>query len=189
MFRPPYLARVAVGAAVYVVEETRKLPNAAITWPMTAFSQLLQTTMHFQQFMTSLAIKGDQLFSRLEGAQELPEWATFDEDETLTELPPLPERPASSGRFALYSMPGLDEPTQTQPLPDPLETRSLKRVAEPEIAQYLDYGSLTLAQLRARLRALSVDELNELLDYEDRTLARPPFKTMLENRIAAAKAK
>ena len=48
---------------------------------------------------------------------------------------------------------------------------------------------MTLAQLRARLRSLSLDELTALLDYEQRTLARAPFLTMLENRIASAKAK
>ena len=63
------------------------------------------------------------------------------------------------------------------------------QVGEPEIAEYLDYDSLTLAQLRARLRSLSLDELTALLDYEQRTLARAPFLTMLENRIASAKAK
>ena len=82
MIRPPYLARVAAGAAVYAVEESRKLPAAAVMLPMTALSQLLQTTMHIQQFITSLAIRGDQLFSQWGGdPPEVPEWATFDEDE------------------------------------------------------------------------------------------------------------
>ena len=57
MIRPPYLARVAAGAAVYAIEESRKLPAAAVMLPMTALSQLLQTTMHLQQFITSLAIR------------------------------------------------------------------------------------------------------------------------------------
>ncbi len=62
-------------------------------------------------------------------------------------------------------------------------------VAEPEIAVVLDYGTLTLAQLRARLRSLSVEDLTTLLDYENATLARAPFQTMLTNRITSAKAK
>jgi hypothetical protein len=184
MVRAPYLARVATGAAVYAIEETRKLPSTAVTLPMTALSQVLQTAMHLQQFITSLAIRGDVVLSQWTGSpSELPEWATFDEDEDITDVPEPPE--SSGGRFALYSMPPVtaaDEQVNgaEQPSTD---------VEEPEIAQYLDYGTLTLAQLRARLRSLSVDELTELLDYEVNTLARPPFQTMLENRIAAAKAK
>lgn len=189
MIRPPYLARVAAGAAVYAVEESRKLPAAAVMLPMTALSQLLQTTMHIQQFITSLAIRGDQLFSQLGGnPPEVPEWATFDEDEPA--LPPVNERESPAGRFALYSMPPRDvgepngEPTNGRQVID-----AAPQVGEPEIAEYLDYDSLTLAQLRARLRSLALDELTALLDYEQRSLARAPFLTMLENRIASAKAK
>ncbi|MBS9373419.1 lipid droplet-associated protein [Rhodococcus sp. B50] len=58
-----------------------------------------------------------------------------------------------------------------------------------EIVEYLDYDSLTLAQLRARLRALSVDELTALLDYENAHAARTPFVTMLSNRITSARNK
>ncbi|NLV80692.1 MAG: lipid droplet-associated protein [Rhodococcus sp.] len=55
-----------------------------------------------------------------------------------------------------------------------------------EIVEYLDYDSLTLAQLRARLRTLSVDDLTVLLDHENAHAARAPFVTMLSNRIATA---
>ena len=58
-----------------------------------------------------------------------------------------------------------------------------------EIVEYLDYDSLTLAQLRARLRALSVDELTALLEYENAHAARTPFVTMLSNRITSARNK
>lgn len=183
MIRPPYLARVATGAAVYVIEESRKLPSTAVTLPMTALSQVLQSAMHFQQFVTSLAIKGDAVLSQWTGEQhEIPEWATFDEDEVPADLPDNGE--TAGGRFALYSMPPV------APAADPNGADVPNgQVEEPEIAQYLDYGALTLAQLRARLRSLSVEELTTLLDYEARTLARAPFQTMLENRIASAKAK
>ena len=198
MIRPPYLARVAAGAAVYILEETRKLPSTAVTLPMTAFSQMLQTTMHFQQFLTSLAIKGDQVFAPLFGeVEEKPEWATFDEDEAETDTPAPTERTGTPGRFALYSMPPNAEPpkaaTKAEKAPAKAPSRrnvaTAPKVVEPEIAAYLDYGSLTLAQLRARLRSLSVEELGALLDYEEHSLSRAPFLTMLSNRIASAKAK
>lgn len=201
MIRPPYLARVAVGAAVYALEETRKLPSTAVTLPMTAFSQMLQTTMHFQQFVTSLAIKGDRVLGDLyTDTEEQPAWATFDED--TVEAPETSARSTTPGRFALYSMP---QPTATatsdattpksvataQPVAQKKESVAPDEpvVEEPEIAQYLDYSALTLAQLRARLRSLNTAELSELLEYEKATRARAPFQTMLANRIAAAQAK
>lgn len=68
-------------------------------------------------------------------------------------------------------------------------TTPVGSVGKGEIVEYLDYDSLTLAQLRARLRTLSVDELTALLDYEKSHAARPPFVTMLSNRITTARNK
>ena len=59
----------------------------------------------------------------------------------------------------------------------------------PDIVADLDYESLTLAQLRARLTSLRVADLEALLAYEDATKARAPFQTLLANRITRATAK
>ncbi|TQC49071.1 lipid droplet-associated protein [Rhodococcus sp. WS4] len=209
MIRPPFVARVAAGIAVTAVEEARKLPTTAATLPMTAVSQVLQTTMRVQQSMTALAIKGDQAFALINWTHddEQPAWAVFDED-TAAEaaVDGTDDRPAGPGRFALYSLSPQDESTPAKistPKAAPPATNgaapaksatkkaptSAPAVAEPEIAVVLDYGTLTLAQLRARLRSLSVEDLTTLLDYENATLARAPFQTMLTNRITTAKAK
>lgn len=189
MIRPPFLARVAAGVAVTVYEETLKLPTTMVTLPMTAVSQLLQTTMRVQQSMNTLAIKGDRLFELISWSeQEQPEWAVFDEDvdtsparDTGGEVDvPDDEDLANPGRFALYSSPPEAGIGSTPPE---------NAVTVPGIAESLDYGSLTLAQLRARLRTLSVEDLAELLAYENATRARAPFVTMLTNRITTASAK
>ena len=62
-------------------------------------------------------------------------------------------------------------------------------VPAPAVADELDYETLTLAQLRARLQTLDVDELEALLAYEEATKARAPFQTLLANRITRATAK
>lgn len=241
MFRPPFLARVAAGAAVYALEESRRLPSAAIHFPITAVSQLLQTSMHVQQFVTSLALKGDAVFERLGGNPvEQPEWATFDEDldEYRDDFAPGGIADARISRFDRYTgddignangrvatAPSYSAPEiAAEPVPDraiasvtditpeqPLETGSAPQpAAEPEpvgesepaaepvpsadapelpaVAAKYDYPSMTLAQLRARLRMLSVDDLSALLAYEERTQARAPFLTMLTNRIATVRA-
>ncbi|MFC7956932.1 lipid droplet-associated protein [Rhodococcoides kroppenstedtii] len=214
MIRPPFAARVALGIAVTVVEEARRLPTTAFSLPMTAVSEVLQTAMRFQQTVTELAIKGDQVFSLLGGRpEEQPEWATFDDEPALpSDAGPTPGRytdvavdapsrtaaatassatdtsdgdAPTSGRFALYSTP----PSEVQPADHVAAPTLTAADARPEIAEYLDYDALTLAQLRARLRSLSVDDLTELLDYETAAKNRAPYRTMLENRITTARAK
>ncbi|WP_280340636.1 lipid droplet-associated protein [Nocardia neocaledoniensis] len=194
MFRPPFLARVAAGAAVYALEETRRLPVAAVNFPITAISRVLQTTMHVQQFVTSLALKGDLVFERLGSApQEQPEWATFDED-----LAPEPVAATNghASRFDLYTEDAPAEQHNGKAAPASLlvledEDDVAEEPAEveaPEVAVRYDYPSMTLAQLRARLRMLTVEELAQLLAFEQQTRARAPFVTMLTNRIATVQA-
>ncbi|WP_066905199.1 lipid droplet-associated protein [Millisia brevis] len=247
MIRLPLPARVAAGLAAVVVDEVRKLPQTVLALPITAASQALQTSMRAQQVVAELAIRGDEVFARLERPSEQPEWATFDEDEETTAatepiraVPDLadpdaddpapveaasedpapvaatsdnpaaveaaPDRPGpveattevvetieveiepeadeaspagAEGRFALYTTP---------PEPEEVVVEVTERRV-PEIVEYLDYDNLTLAQLRARLRSLSTDDLDALLSYENTTGRRPPFLTMLDNRITSARAR
>jgi hypothetical protein len=154
-----------VGAAVTAIEETRKLPQTILTYPMTVASQIAHIVMKVQQDVADLVIKGDEtLEAMFPPKDEQPEWATFDEDldgDTAGE----PERPfgdgerLAEGRFALFT------------------------------GGELDYESLTLAQLRARLSSLRVPDLEALLAYEGATKARAPFQTLLANRITRATAK
>lgn len=250
MFRPPFLARVAAGAAVYALEETRRLPTTAVNLPITAVSQMLQNFMHLQQFVTSLALKGDEVFDRLTSRpEEQPEWATFDEDAADEQIFGSASESVRKSRFDLYSPEdsaaaivdaapettensepavadvsaisaqeaAISEPEPTaepEPEPEPAiaaaepepapetpapatasvastngHNGSTAAIVEPEVATRYDYLNMTLAQLRARLRMLSVDELAQLLNYEQQTQARAPFVTMLTNRIATVQAK
>ncbi|MEU4647505.1 lipid droplet-associated protein [Nocardia fluminea] len=194
MFRPPFLARVAAGAAVYALEETRRLPVAAVNFPITALSRVLQTTMHLQQFVTSLALKGDGVFERLGSAPaEQPEWATFDEDlepalnghTSRFDLFEAAEAPQTNGKVVPASLLLLE--TEDEVI-EPAEEPATEEVVAPEVAIRYDYPAMTLAQLRARLRMLTVEELAQLLEFEQRTRARAPFVTMLTNRIATVQA-
>ncbi|MDI9918561.1 lipid droplet-associated protein [Rhodococcus sp. IEGM 1379] len=200
MIRPPFVARVAAGLAVTALEEAKKLPTTAVALPMTAVSQMLQTSMRLQQSITSLAIKGDQAFALINwsGDDEQPEWAVFDEDATTPRsngtAPDGTPTATNAGRFALYSVDPsaetldgvIDESASEEANTD---TKATAESAEPEIVTELDYANLTLAQLRARIRTMSVGDLSALLEYENATRARAPFQTMLTNRITTAKAK
>ncbi len=172
-----------------------KLPHTILTYPMTLASQMAQLVMKMQQDVADLVIKGDSTLENFfPPKDEQPEWATFDEDQddsaavdgtnpagddgvAGTEGPRRTE-----GRFALYS-------TDTEPsVEDPKPVRGV--IANvPDVAVEIDYDSLTLAQVRARLQSLSVNELEELLAYEETGKARAPFQTLLANRITRASAK
>jgi hypothetical protein len=51
-----------------------------------------------------------------------------------------------------------------------------------------EYDELSLAQLRGKLRALSLPELTELLEYEHVHQDRAAFVTMLSNRISTVRS-
>lgn len=187
MATAPYGVRLLVGAAATAIEETRKIPQTILTYPMTVASQIAHLVMKMQQDVADLVIKGDEtLDSLFPPKDEQPEWATFDED-----LDDAPSAPAvdgerlTEGRFALFTggEPEADENTGRKPAARKMSA------GMPEIVDELDYESLTLAQLRARLTTLRVAELQALLEYEDSTKARAPFQTLLSNRITRATAK
>jgi hypothetical protein len=48
-----------------------------------------------------------------------------------------------------------------------------------------DYPTWTLPQLRGHFRSLSLEDVKALLTWETRHLDRPPYVTMLSNRIAS----
>ncbi len=87
----------------------------------------------------------------------------------------------TEGRFALFTG---GEPDTRDELDGATVTTDL-----PEIVARLDYETLTLAQLRARLTSLRVADLEALLAYEEATKSRAPFQTLLANRITRATAR
>jgi hypothetical protein len=198
MATAPYGVRLLVGAATVAVEETMRLPKTILMYPMTIASQAAHIVMRFQQNLAELVTKGDStLESIFPPRDEKPDWATFDEDaadalENTAGAPAeLPDGAGgdrrAEGRFALYSV--ADAPESQSGNTDTKSKQSKKSVAEPAVAVELDYPTLTLAQLRARVQSLGVDELEALLAYEQATKARAPFETLLANRITRATAK
>ncbi len=186
MATAPYGVRLLIGAAVTAIEETRKLPQTILMYPMTVVSQLAHIVMRLQQDIADLVIKGDEALEQLfPPKEEKPEWATFDED-LGDELPPRPANDGerlTKGRFALYTGGEPDDP------PPAVKEAKLAKADPPDIVTHLDYETLTLAQLRARLPSLRVADLEALLAYEGATKARAPFQTLLANRITRATAK
>ena len=192
----PFGIRLLVGAAVTAIEETRRLPQTIIMYPMTVASTVAQIVMKMQQDLAGLAIKGDAaLESIFPPRDEKPDWATFDEDLPSQDRPPANGERKTEGRFALYSVtdgvaaPAKAGATKRSSSKTTPKTTPKTAVEPPPIATELDYESLTLAQLRARMTSLSVADLKALLAYEEAARARAPFQTLLANRITRATAK
>ncbi len=176
-----------------------KLPKTILMYPMTLASQAAHIVMRFQQNLAELVIKGDSTLEAIfPPKDEKPEWATFDEDlsDAIEASPGLAEDGTgdsdrrAEGRFALYSVAEAPESAPADASrKGARKSKTAPTVPQPEVAAELDYSALTLAQLRARLQSLSVDELEALLVYEQATKARAPFQTLLANRITRANAK
>lgn len=188
----PLPVRVAAGLVATAVEQARDLPRLALELPVTAVSQALQASMRVQQKVTELAIKGDQVLGVGPPIEDEPAWATFDDD-------PPPRRNGRSTSAStptatvtpLHPTPGpSDEPTPVRPgpvdpgsvSPDPAPSADADDDGPPVLP---GYGSLTIPQLRGKLRHLGVDALRALLAWEHAHGDRPPYVTMLSNRIAA----
>ncbi len=187
----PLPLRVAAGLAVTTAERVRELPRQLAGLPVTVVSQVLQASMRVQQHVTELAIRGDNALSGLRPVEDTPSWATFDEDLE----PDLP-----SARPNLTSVPEPREEVNGHELEEILgdpwaeEERAL---AEDHADGEFDaaggpagldtYDELTLPQLRARLRRLTIPQLEEILEYEREHADRPSFVGMLARRIANAR--
>jgi hypothetical protein len=201
----PLPLRVAAGLAATAVEHARDLPAKIAGLPVTVASQALQLSMRLQQQVTELAIKGDEVLAGLRPVEETPEWATFDEDVDDNRYDA--GQPSAFDRVAEWpdvsgnghqpdDEPGPADAIATEAEPDPwtLEERAIAEETVHDRGQHPDgpaglanYPELSLPQLRARLRRFTLDELEELLEYERTHANRPSFVGMLTRRIASVR--
>jgi hypothetical protein len=195
----PFPVRIAAGLVATAVEQARDLPRLVVEFPVTAVSQALQASMRVQQKVTELAIKGDRVLGTLRPVEETPSWATFDEDEpptrngarAVTELHP-GARPSSP----LDAMPPVVPSAEDVPADVLTDDMAAEDVIAEATAEAVDaaeppalpgYAEMSIPQLRGKLRFLSLDELQALLAWEMAHGERPPFVTMLTNRITTVR--
>jgi hypothetical protein len=206
----PFPVRIAAGLVATAVEQARDLPRLVVEFPVTAVSQALQASMRVQQKVTELAIKGDRVLGTLHPVEEAPSWATFDEEEpptrnganTVTELRPiarpttaLPDEPrvdSPEADVVLDDLPPLrpaaedvrdDELTDEVAAEEVIVEATSTSVDPSEPPGLPGYAEMSIPQLRGKLRFLSLEDLQALLAWEMAHGERPPFVTMLTNRI------
>jgi hypothetical protein len=203
----PFPVRIAAGLVATAVEQARDLPRLVVEFPVTAVSQALQASMRVQQKVTELAIKGDRVLGTLRPVEEKPSWATFDEDEPPTRNGASTVTALRPARPAPLEMPRVDSPEADAVLDDlppvvptaedvPADALTDELAAEEVIAAATaapvdpseppalpGYAEMSIPQLRGKLRYLSLNDLQALLTWEMAHGERPPFVTMLTNRI------
>lgn len=120
--------------------------------------------------------------------------------------------PGSDGARTSAAVPGpAGRHQDTHDIPDIPDIAEVGEVDESDVAQALspsppspqhrppdrsaatlpipEYDTLTLPQLRGKLRGLSLAELEALLDHEHTHQERAPFITMLANRISTVRSR
>jgi hypothetical protein len=187
----PLPVRLAAGLVATAVEQARDLPRLVVEFPVTAVSQALQVSMRVQQRVTELAIKGDRALGALRPVEEQPSWATFDEDlptnghtatSTVTELRPAPRPPAQRVPVERGEDPPADAANAAELIASaPVDEPAAEPTSGPGVLP--GYATMSIAQLRGKLRSLSLDELRALLAWEQTHDDRPAYVTMLSNRI------
>ncbi len=204
----PLPVRVAAGLVVTALEQARKFPEQLAELPVTAASRAVQTGMRVQQRVTQLAIKGDEVFSLFRPVEDTPPWARFDEDDEAPDDASgshSADTAAGSNGLVHRINPGSGVPAV---VPGPrdghgeVDEADVARDLTPERPVSADepdpedappalpgYDQMSLAQLRGKLRALSLQELEALLDHEHSHQDRPAFVTMLSNRIVTVRSR
>ncbi|HEX4103263.1 MAG: lipid droplet-associated protein [Pseudonocardiaceae bacterium] len=184
----PLPVRVAVGLALTAVEQACKLPEQLAELPVTAASRAVQAGMRVQQRVTELAIKGDEVLSLFRPVEDTPPWATFDEDdEPQGPHADLAAVPASGNGPVPREFGEVDEADVAHAL-TPQRSTAPTATPIPTPSALTGYDELSIAQLRGKLRALSLLQLAEILEYEHAHQDRPAFVTLLSNRIATVRS-
>jgi hypothetical protein len=80
------------------------------------------------------------------------------------------------------------EPVAAEVAAEPVAAAVTAEPASGDALPLANYDELTLASLRARLRNLSVGQLDQLVEYEKSHAARADVITMFERRIAKVQA-
>src|SRR6478609_788979 len=94
----PLPLRVAAGLLATGIDLVKSLPEDILAIPVTLVGNAMRLSMKFQQEITSLATRGDELLSGVINApQENPPWAKFDDDEPVRPAPTSPKHAKPNG--------------------------------------------------------------------------------------------
>jgi hypothetical protein len=201
----PQPLRAAAGLAAVAIDSARKLPEQLVGFPVLAVSAALQASLKAQQRYAELVVRGDQLLEQLRGHEDgNPAWARFDDEVPaaavrrsafdLAEHADDPAGPLAEDDHEVEDLLASGEEDAEALAEASGDAAGGHLATEPPVPGYdaLAAGgqlALSIAQLRGRLRSLSADQVEALVAYERATRQRPPFMTMLDNRLATLRSR
>jgi hypothetical protein len=210
----PFALRVAVGLVSETLGALRRLPKELTTLPVTVIGQVAKLSFQLNQQLAELATEGDHLLASLHRPGDPPErtaWSTIDDENEVAAKDPqaaatwdsLADATANGSGDAIADHRGsaakvargfgrptavADSGRRERDLLEDLEflegTAPAGRPVPPSPDGLAGHNSLTLAQLRARVRGMPVEQVRAALEHEQADLARPAFLTILSNRLA-----
>jgi hypothetical protein len=153
-------------AALGALTQVRRVPSALLTAPLVAVTALDRARRSYDL----LVLRGEQVISDRFGEAEAGDFATSDlaTSETATVLDAVSH---VSDPLDAPHHPHTDDGQHLRPHQDPDEPLP-------------DFDVMTLGALRGHVRALSVEQLQSLLEYERAHQARPPVLHLVEHRLA-----
>ena len=188
----PSPLKALAGLAVTAIEDARALPERVSELPSHVLTRVAAHSMRAQQQYAAWVAKGEALIGSLRTpSEETPPWATFDED-----LPASGLGPGS----AFDRQPDVDDlPVARRRTPAKKAAPAAKKAA-PAVAKKAapaaaasaasgapqslpDFDTLTIPQLRSRLKTLKSAELEELIAYEQANAGRAAVVQMLRARL------
>lgn len=164
-------------AAVGALTQVRRVPSALLTAPLVAVTALDRARRSYDL----LVLRGEQVISDRFGDPEAGELATGDLVTTETDR----VLDAVSHVADPLDKPHQAHSDQAHPAHahDATHEQHLRPHQDPD-EPLPDFDVMTLGALRGHVRALSVEELRSLLEYERTHQARPPVLHLVEHRLA-----
>lgn len=211
----PLPIRIAAGLIASGLDHLRRLPEELPALSVTLAGQAVRASMRVQQELAELANRGDELLSPIvDRPEEHPAWAQFDDqqhDDPQFDDPQFDDtamadesaravfdpEPTAAGESAPDAG-GVENYVTGDDLGGDLEGEraggddvvpgAAARDDQLGPAPLPGYAGLRATQVRARLRGLTAEEVEDVLDYERSHGGRAAFLTLLENRLATVRA-
>lgn len=192
----PFAVRVAVGLVSESIGVLRRLPGDLTTLPVTVIGRAAKLSFQLNQQLTDLASQGDHLLASLHKPADEPErtaWSTIDDEDEVAAKDPQAAATWDSVADAVEDeseKAAADSPERA--LIDDVDSlegavsapEDVAELTQPIAAAPVNHNSLTLSQLRSRVRSMPVEQVRAALDHEQSDLARPAFLTILSNRLS-----
>lgn len=181
----PFPLRVAAGLVSTGLNTLRRFPEDLPAIGVEIAGAVTKASLQVRQQFVELALRGDELLRSGGEPEEHPAWAQFDDEGPDLSAPMAASRksaPDAAAKTSDDSPAGAGAATDAGAAADAPADADAGTAADGD-ALLPGYDSMTLAQVRGRLRHLTVEQVRRLLEHEKAGGNRPAMLTLLGNRV------